>query len=247
MKYTDEAIVLAVQNFADADKIVTFLTKEHGKVKAMAYGSRRPRNPLAGGMQMFRYLEVELLEGRQMATVKQYALKEAFVFLGEDITSMAYASFLAEVALELCPEHMSQPGIFNHLLQIFPAFSARKPRLVALMGAYQLLEHSGSQMTFSRCALCGIAVQAPAVFSRERGGVLCRDCSHGSERPEDEISASLQQLIESMRIFGWKEKNAMVFKGNDVLQAERLLLGYLEYLFEKPLRSLDFIRQLSAT
>ena len=30
-----------------------------------------------------------------------------------------------------------------------------------------------------------------------------------------------------MRIFGWKEKNAMVFKGNDVLQAERLLLGYL--------------------
>ncbi len=246
MKYTDEALVLAVQNFGDADKIVTLLTKEHGKIRAMAYGSRRPRNPLAAGMQMFRYLDVELLEGRQMATVKQYALKEAFVFLGEDIQAMAYASFLAEVALELCPEHLPQPGIFQCLLQLLPAFAVRNPRLAALIGACQILEHSGSQLAFSACAVCGRPVEAPAAFSRERGGILCADCQHGNEEPEDKISASLQQMMAAMRSFDWTAAQGMVFKGSDVLQAERLLLGYLEYLFEKPLRSLDFIRQLSS-
>ena len=60
-QYTTEALVLSLKNWGDADKMVTLLTKERGRIKAAAFGCRRPRSPLAGGMQMFHVLELQLV------------------------------------------------------------------------------------------------------------------------------------------------------------------------------------------
>ena len=95
--YQTEAIVLGVHNWGDADKIVTFFTKERGKVRAAAFGCRRPRSPLAGGMQMFNRLEVRLSEGTKLHTVKTCSLISRNKKITEDLTTMAYASFMAAV------------------------------------------------------------------------------------------------------------------------------------------------------
>ena len=47
--YQTEAVVLGSKNWGDADKMMTFFTKERGLVRAAAFGCRRPRSPLAGG------------------------------------------------------------------------------------------------------------------------------------------------------------------------------------------------------
>ena len=67
--YQTEAVVLGARNWGDADKMMTLFTKERGLVKAAAFGCRRPRSPLAGGMQMFSYLDVQLSEGKRCASV----------------------------------------------------------------------------------------------------------------------------------------------------------------------------------
>ena len=100
-QYTTEGIVLGVRNWGDADKMVTIFSRERGRLKAAAFGCRRPRSPLAGGMQMFHVLELQLAEGQRLDTVKQCTLRQSFKPLREDLTAMAYGSFIAELALEL--------------------------------------------------------------------------------------------------------------------------------------------------
>jgi len=242
-QYSAEAIVLAVHNWGDADKMVTFMTRDQGKIKAAAYGSRRPKSPLAAGMQMFNYIEVQLLEGQRLATVKQYALKDSFRFISEDLTAMAYASFIAELVLELCPEHQPQPEVFDKVLHFFAAFAQKNPRMVALAAAFQLLEYTGSQLNFAACALCGEKEEALlSFFSWEHGGIVCEKCHQAGM---EEMPKSLRAFILFLLEFDWVHPQTFKITGAAMVRAEHLLLGYLQYLLEKPLRSLAFIQQLA--
>ena len=42
--YRDEGVVLRVQKLGEADRIITLLTKRHGRVRAVAKGVRRTRS-----------------------------------------------------------------------------------------------------------------------------------------------------------------------------------------------------------
>ena len=102
--YQTEAVVLGSKNWGDADKMMTFFTKERGLVRAAAFGCRRPRSPLAGGMQMFSHLDLQLSEGRRVDTVRQCLLRRHYRKLSEDLTAMAYGSFVAEFLREFLPD-----------------------------------------------------------------------------------------------------------------------------------------------
>jgi DNA repair protein RecO (recombination protein O) len=56
--------VLARTDFQEADRIVTVLTPDHGKVRLIAKGVRRPRSKLAGGIELFSVSNLTFLESR---------------------------------------------------------------------------------------------------------------------------------------------------------------------------------------
>ena len=118
--YTTEVLVLGVKNWGNADKIVTLLSPTYGKITAAAYGCRRPKSPLAASMQPFSWLDIQLSKGEKMDTVRQCEHKGFFSDLYEDLTAMAYASFIAELAKELCSEDEPQAEIYEKLLKILP-------------------------------------------------------------------------------------------------------------------------------
>jgi DNA repair protein RecO len=63
-RYTTQGIVLARTNYAEADRILTFLTPDHGKVQAIAKGVRKQKSKLAGGIELFSISHLTLLVGR---------------------------------------------------------------------------------------------------------------------------------------------------------------------------------------
>ena len=69
--YRDEAIVLRTQKLGEADRIVTLLTRQHGKVRAVAKGVRRTRSRFGARLEPFMVVDVQLYEGRSLDTVTQ--------------------------------------------------------------------------------------------------------------------------------------------------------------------------------
>ncbi|MEX2007099.1 MAG: DNA repair protein RecO [Candidatus Saccharimonadales bacterium] len=63
-RYTTTGIVLARTDFGEADRILTFLTPDHGKVKAMAKGVRKSKAKLAGSIELFSVSDLTLIPGR---------------------------------------------------------------------------------------------------------------------------------------------------------------------------------------
>ena len=169
--YTTEVLVIGVKNWGNADKIVTLLSPEYGKITAAAYGCRRPKSPLASSMQLFSWLDVQLSRGERMDTIRQCEHKGFFAGLYEDLTAMAYGSFIAEFAKELCSEDEPQAEIYQTLLKILPCLTKNNPRICAVASAYQIFEYTGCQLHYDKCTLCGTKITGDAYFNPQQGGV----------------------------------------------------------------------------
>ena len=77
------------------------------------------KSPLAASMQPFSWLDIQLSKGEKMDTVRQCEHKGFFSDLYEDLTAMAYASFIAELAKELCSEDEPQAEIYEKIIKDF--------------------------------------------------------------------------------------------------------------------------------
>jgi len=87
------AIVLARTDFQEADRILTLLTPDHGKLKVIAKGVRRPRSKLAGGIELLSVSNVTVLPGRgDMGTLISSRLITHYGTIVQDIqrTMLAY-------------------------------------------------------------------------------------------------------------------------------------------------------------
>ncbi|MBX4201855.1 DNA repair protein RecO [Candidatus Saccharibacteria bacterium] len=63
-RFSTQGIVLARTNYGEADRIITFLTPDRGKVKGFAKGVRRSKSKLAGGIELFSVSELSLIIGK---------------------------------------------------------------------------------------------------------------------------------------------------------------------------------------
>lgn len=248
-QYTTEAIIIGIKNWGEADKIITFLSPEKGRIKAVAFGCRRPKSPLAGSLQMFNQVEVQVREGERLDTIRSCSLIRDYRVMSTDFTAMAYGAFVAETASRLAIENFPQQDMYRRLLEIFASFGGRNPRVAALAAAYQLLEYSGMQMSYQYCSECNHELAEDGYFSFDLGGALCARCGADKLREPggyhvlgygSEVREFILQLLE----LDWQSKPSFTVSGRTLVAAEALLLGYLHHIFERPLKSLDFIRQI---
>lgn len=88
-----KGIVLTRTNFGEADRIITVLTPNHGKVRLMAKGVRKPKSKLAGGIELFSISDITFIRGRgEIGTLVSARLETHFRHIVEDIdhTMLAY-------------------------------------------------------------------------------------------------------------------------------------------------------------
>ena len=64
--YRDEAVVLRTHKLGEADRIVTLLTRHHGRVRAVAKGVRRTTSKFGARLEPFTHVDLQLAEGRNL-------------------------------------------------------------------------------------------------------------------------------------------------------------------------------------
>lgn len=88
-----EIIILKRLNFSEADRIITAISSDHGKLSLFAKGVRRSKSKLAGGLELFSVSEVSFIDGRsELKTIVSSRLKAHFsrITNNMDATMLAY-------------------------------------------------------------------------------------------------------------------------------------------------------------
>ena len=183
--YTTQAIVLNSKSFGEADRILTLLTYERGKVRAVARGARRPRNRLAAVTQPISHVEVQIMEGNQLDTLNQGQLINTYRFLKEDLDKLSYATYLAELfekATEGATELRDYFVLLLTALEIVQNFENLK--LTRFFIEAKLIVLQGYAPSLSNCIHCNRDMknaepQQQMLYSPESGGLYCPQCFPG--------------------------------------------------------------------
>lgn len=113
--FKDEAIVLKKIDFGEADRIVTLMTKNHGKVKVLAKGVRRPASRKGGNLDVLNHVEVFVAKGRNLDLVTQAQALNVHNGVKKEVKLISKALYLCELTDGLCAEEQVLPFVFDLL------------------------------------------------------------------------------------------------------------------------------------
>ncbi|MFD4421568.1 DNA repair protein RecO [Agromyces sp. NPDC058484] len=241
--YRDEAVVLRTHKLGEADRIVTLLTRRHGKVRAVAKGVRRTGSKFGARLEPFMVADLQLYEGRSLDVVTQ---AESLGSYGAEITQ-DYASYTAANAMVEAADKLTEAeGSLQQYLLLVGALRslARAEHGASLtLDSYLLrsLALAGWAPSFQDCARCGKAGEHTAVVV-QLGGVVCDDdAPPGTPR----IAPSTVALLGALLAGDWAfaEASAQV----DRNQASGIIAAYAQWHLERGLRSLLHVSRETAT
>ncbi|MER7115559.1 DNA repair protein RecO [Saccharomonospora azurea] len=239
--YRDTGVVLRVHKLGEADRIITLLTRRHGKVRAVAKGVRRTTSRFGARLEPFGHVDVQLYTGRTLDVITQVETVDAFALpIVGDYQRYTAASAIAETADRLTAEE-GEPVLKLYLLVVGAlralADGHRGASLVLDAFLLRSMAFAGWSPAITECARCGR--RGPhAAFNIPAGGSLCQDCRvPGSVHPAPEALVLLHALLHG----DWDtaEASAPTIR-RDV---SGLVAAHLQWHLERQLRSLPFVER----
>ncbi len=175
------AITLKSRKWGDADRIVTFYTKEMGKVRGVARGARRMKSRLGASLEPLTICHLNLFEksGDSLYRISQVDLVEPFMKFREDLALMTAAARMVNVVGAVTPDGDPDPQLFETLEQGLRALIASQdPAMTALLFQIRLLGFLGFRPQTDHCAACGKGrLVGELQFSPLSGGLVCTVCA----------------------------------------------------------------------
>ena len=138
-------IVLTRTNYGEADRIVTFLTPDQGKLRLMARGVRKPKSRLAGGIELFSISDITYIKGRgEIGTLISARLESHYGTIVQDIDRTMLGYELIK-RIHRATEDAPETEYFDILQHIFVALDAPEvsKELIRTWCSAQLLHQSG--------------------------------------------------------------------------------------------------------
>lgn len=241
----DEAIILRVRSWQTADKYAIAFTKNHGKVRFIAYGARYTKNVAGRLLQPFACLNIDITTGQKIDRLKSCELVN--LPLNFDFKQMAYAAVMAELTAALTEDREPAEDIYAILAASLQVLKERNPRIITLTFALKLLVLTGFAPQMESCVACGRSLSADedAWFSPLQGGVLCSDCHAAQAGSGDEPCGSgTRVLMQQLAVLDLTNPQHFTVRGENLMELEKLLYKFILFQTDKPLNSLNFLGQM---
>ncbi len=237
--FRDEAVVLRTHKLGEADRIVTLLTRHHGRVRAVAKGVRRTSSRFGARLEPFTLVDVQAHIGRSLDTVHQVETIAAYgAQLVDDYPRWTAGQAMLEATERMTPEERA-PASQQFLLLVagLKALVDGMHDAPLVLDAYLLrsLAIAGWAPSFDACARCG-APGPHRWFAVTGGGALCDACkTPGSAAP----SPLAVQLLGALLSGSWEVADASEPKHRR--EASGIVAAQLQWHLERQLKSLPLV------
>jgi len=229
--YRDEGVVLRTMRLGEADRIVTLMTKGHGKVRAVAKGVRRTKSKFGARLEPLSHVTMLCWQGRELDIVNQAEVTDTFRAVREDLGRVSKAFTVLEVVDQISQERHANPRLYDMVVGALRALDAEDAPLLVPAFCLKALALEGSAPLLDECASCGVRHDLVA-FDLVEGGVLCRSCRRGR-------SVSPEALALLRRILGGGLASALAEpEGPLVAEVTDLVTEAMEGHLDRRLRSL---------
>jgi len=177
------AIVLRSRPHGESDKIVTFLTKDWGKVTGIAKGAKRSKRRFVNVLEPFTHVRLRFRPGRtdELAFIFGCDLVQSFRSPSRDLQRFALANYLCELTDAIVTGREADQETYTLLLASLTSLEESPELSSAFLPTFelQLLARTGYAPHLTNCQQCAQDISqgsSPWAFSPNNGGLLCASC-----------------------------------------------------------------------
>jgi DNA repair protein RecO (recombination protein O) len=246
---TSEAVVLRTWPVHEADLIVSFFTRDHGKIRGVAKAALRSRKRFGGALEPMTLARAWFVERprQELTRLDQLEIIRSPLSTPVDQARLTVLSFFAEVLEEALPEHDPQETVFRLLVAVLEQTTAvtsetTQPWMALTYFSLWMTRLLGLLPDMAHCTVCGEPLRAGEVtFSALADGLFCPVHRNGSANAlsADSWQLALRMLRAPVSTFAgdlWPRR-----RGQDL---RRLTLAVLERHLERKLRSAEALARL---
>jgi len=239
--YRDEGIVLRTQKLGEADRIITVLTRDHGRVRAVGKGVRRTSSKFGARLEPFSHVDIQFHTGRSLDIVTQVESLAAFgAAMATDYARYTAGTAMLETA-ERLTDVEKEPAVQQYLLLVggLRALASVAHAPGSVLDAYLLrsLAVAGYAANFDSCARCGL--EGPhRWFSVAAGGSVCPD-----DRPPGSVTVTPGSLVVLAALLSGDWATVDAAEPKAIRESTGIVAAYLQWHLERGLRSLRLVER----
>jgi DNA repair protein RecO (recombination protein O) len=241
---TSEAVVLRTWPIQESDLIVSFFTRDYGKVKGVAKSALRSRRRFGGALEPTTVARAWFAERprQELVRLDQLEIIRSPLSAPVDATRMAVLSFFAEVLDEALPEHDPQETVFRLALAVLEQTTVEQPWMPLTYFSLWITRLMGLLPDIGRCTACGEPLIAGQTsFNAQADGLFCAVHRNGnaSSLSQDSWQLAQRMLRAPATAFAaepWPRRRAQDLR--------RFTVQALERHLERKLRSAEALNRL---
>jgi DNA repair protein RecO (recombination protein O) len=238
------AVVVGTFPLGESDQIVTFFSREYGKLRGVAKASRRMRSRFTGALQLFTLGELVFFDtGRsELVRIDHFDIAEPFGRIRDDLERLGQASWIVECVSRLTAERDPHAALYGLLTRSLRAVASDvAPVRVAICFGARCLDTLGHRPRLDRCVACG----RPYPFARpalDEGGVVCERCAAATAGATP-VSPAAVAALARLRAARWED--ALVEPlGRTEGELKMALEAHMTRLIGQPTRTVKFLREV---
>jgi DNA repair protein RecO (recombination protein O) len=233
----DIAICIRAIDYSETSQIVTFFTKDTGKISAIAKGSKRPKSSFDGPIEMLSFGKIVCTDPtkEKLATLTEFEQQAGLTHLSGNFFAINCCLFAAELINNLindCDPHQELfDGFLRFLQDINERLKTRDERREALqlliLFQLTLLKEIGLMPILNACANCKRRydirnTKYEFYFSSSANGFICKDCE-ASFSDKIRLTGSAAACLANMR---------QIARANDktLIEIEKILISHFTEL-----------------
>ncbi|MDD5722197.1 MAG: DNA repair protein RecO [Syntrophales bacterium] len=243
------AFVLHFLNYGESDRIVTFFTREFGKLKGIAKGARRSRKRFCNAIEPFSHSTVlfSRRDENSLAIIEGCDVINHYPQIRADLGRTMTASYLIELADRFTAEGKRSSATF-HLLDNFLGLLERGNGLEETTRFFELrlLKLSGYDPVLERCILCNTPFDKidTALFDAARGGIRCSQCDMGNQNGIPISAGTIKTLLMGKNI-ETDRMPRLILSDNALRESRQIFRHFIHYILGKEPKSLRVLDEIS--
>jgi DNA repair protein RecO (recombination protein O) len=238
--FKSKGIILKRQNFGEADRVLTVLTEERGKIRVIAKGVRKTLSKLAGHLEPFCVTEFLIVECRNLDIVSGAAVKKCHLNLRGNLESIQTAQYLAEIIDKMLPEEEKHAEIYELLDEVLEHLNIGSAELLVSYFEINFLSSTGFHPELGQCVHCGKKLGKANKFDFESGGLRCNTCGGGRPISNDAIKVLRLFLAHRLTTINKiKTKKVLTNEVSDIIS------DYIRHVNQKEFKSKKYLVKLN--
>jgi DNA repair protein RecO (recombination protein O) len=239
-----DALVIRIADFSESSRVVSFFTRDFGRISTVAKGGRRLKGPFEAALDLLAACRIVFIRKSSggLDILTEAKLLSRFKPGDRDLDRFYGGYYVAELLGGLTAEFDPHPELFDASLRTLSRLQDSDPKLALVRFELSVLREIGQLPSWDRCVACGRGHVSEGAwrFSVVQGGLVCPRCSQETSTGES-ISAGTVAVLRRLSEESDAVVDRLTLSQRQLQEARRVLRGAVSQALGHPPRTLRYL------